>query len=56
MGRPRKNEICPKCCEQGYLENNPLRFVHYNSFTKKREKPCYVAENNLERGKQNMDK
>lgn len=44
MGRPRKNEICPKCKEQGYLENNPLRFVHYNSFTKKREKPCYVAK------------
>jgi len=44
MGRPRKNYKCPKCKQPGYLEKKPLRVVHYNSLTKKREKPCYVAE------------
>ena len=44
MGRPRKNEFCPKCGDQGYLEKKSLRFVHYNSFTKKRDKKCYVAQ------------
>jgi hypothetical protein len=44
MGRPRKNEICPKCKKPGYLEKNLLRVIHYNSFTKKRDKPCYVAQ------------
>ena len=53
MGRPRSNYICPVCGKQGYLEKKPIKnknypnanttrlylyAVHYNSFTKKKER------------------